>query len=218
MLKTILVGKRASLAATIIAVSYGLLQILWGLQVIPYPGNLYWYFLPSFFLAPAFLMITVSLDILAPPNARVWTITAWLLATINCMMMIMIYSCEPGHLNPSHFNWHTGDIVVMLFEPHTKMISLQYAGGFLVNASTFILAFAFRNCNAKSFFRSLLINGLLLPLLILSYFCPQYYYLTFVSIVTFPLAMVHACRFFSNQKRELYEKQKEAPCVEWLIE
>lgn len=208
MRKIISVGKRSSAIATFITGAYGLLQILWGLHLVPYPGNLYWFFLPLLLLAPAFLIMTVCLDILAHENSRKWTMPAWALATINCMMMIMVYCSEPGHLDPSDFNWKTGDVGLFIFEQHSALLATKYAGFFLISAATFILAFAFRNSNAKWFFRSLLINGLQLPLLLISYFFPHYYYLASVGMITFPLATFHATRFFTMEARKLQKKEK----------
>lgn len=216
MRKIISAGKRSSAIATVIAVAYGLLQMLYGLHIIPYPGNLYWFFLPLLLLAPAFLIMTVCLDILADENSRRWTMPAWGLATINCMMMIMIYGSQPGHLDPSHFNWKTGDMGLLIFKHHTTLLAMKYAGLFLISAATFILAFSF---HAKWFFRSLLLNGLVLPLLIVSYFFPDYYYLASVWMITFPLATFHATRFFTREEKKLQKKEKRmAQPVEWVIQ
>jgi hypothetical protein len=216
MRKIILAGKRSSAIATFISVTYALLQILSALQLIPYPGNLYWFFLPSLLLAPAFLVMTVCLDILVNENARQWTMAAWGFATINCMMMIMVYCYQPGHLDPSEFNWKTGDVGLFIFEHHSTLLAIKYVGFFLISAGTFILAFAFRNSGSKWFFRSLLINGLQLPLLVISYLFPHYYYLASVGMVTFPLATFHATRFFTRKEIKLEKREKrKAQLVDW---
>jgi len=219
MRKIISLGKRSSAIATLIAVAYGILQILFEFPVIPHAHNLSLYFLPLFLLAPAFLVVTVCLDILAPAKLRRWTIAAWGLATINCMMMIMVYCSQPGHLNPSHFNWETGGFNLLVFSHHTSLIAVKYASYLLMSASIFILAFPLRKCSSKWHFRSLLINGLLLPLVIISYFYPHYYYLSSVWLIIFPFTTFQTTSFFRIKERRLQKKEKSVTSpFEWVIQ
>lgn len=219
MRKIISLGKRASATTTIIVVAYGLLQILFEFKSIPHPGNLSWYFLPLLLLAPAFLIITVCLDILAPGKLRLCTIPAWGLATINCMMVIMVYCSEPGQFNPSHYNWETGGLNVQVFSHHTSLIAVKYASYLLMSASAFILAFPLRKCSSKWHFSSLLINGLLLPLIIISYFYPDYNYLSWVWLIIFPFTTFQTTGFFRMKERRLQKKEKRITSpFEWVIQ
>lgn len=219
MRKIIFLGKRASAITTIIVVVYGLLQILFEFKVIPRPGNLSWYFLPLLLLAPAFLIIMVCLDILAPGKLRRWTIPAWGLATINCMMMIMVYCSQPGQLNTSHYNWETGGLNLQVFSHHTSLVAVKYASYLLMSTSAFIIAFPLRKCSSKWHFSSLLINGLLLPLIIISYFYPDYNYLSSVWLIIFPFTTFQTTGFFRMKERRLQKKEKRITSpFEWVIQ
>ena len=217
MRKIISLGKWPSATATIIAAAYGILQILFGLH-LPLPGNLYSLLIPSFLFAPVFLSIMICFDLITPAKSRKWTTIAWVIGTVNCTMITMVYFSQLAHINPSLFNWERGDFRVPLFEHHTAFEAVEYTGYFLISASTFISAFAFRNLNAKRLYRSLLINGILLPILIFSWFYPRYYFLNFLWVVTFPLATLRASQFFNMEERKLGKQEKRmGHPLEWVI-
>src|SRR5665647_3014759 len=218
MRKIISLGKRSSATATIIAAAYGILQILFGLHLIHYPGNLYWFLVPSFLFAPVFLITMICFDLITPAKSRRWTTIAWVLGTVNCTIITMVYFSQLAYINPSLFNWENGDLRVPLFKHHTALEAVEYTECFLISASTFISAFAFRNLNANRLYRSLLINGILLPILIFSWFYPGYYFLNFLWVVTFPFATLRASLFFNMEERKLGKQEKRmGHSVEWVI-
>ena len=208
MKKVIYLGKRFSAISSVIAIPNGLLQILSAVRLIPHPGNLYLFFMPGLLLAPAFLITTMCFDIPAYDSSRKYIITSWILATINCTMLIMVFCSKPGVLNPSSFDWQTGSLGHLVFAHHTTPVMVKYASCILISASTFILAFAFRKRKAKWLFRSLLMNRLMLPLWVVSYIYPKYYFLASPWIVTFPFALFHITRFFTMEERKLQKKVK----------
>jgi hypothetical protein len=218
MRQIISLGNWSSASATIIAVAYGILQILFSLHLIPHPGNLDWFLVPFFLFASVFLITIICFDLLTPAKSRKWTTIAWVLGTANCTMITMVYFSQLAHINPSLFNWQREDLRLPLFEHHTDLQAVKYTWYFLVSASTFISAFAFRNLNAKRLYRSLLISGILLPIFIFSWFYPKYSFLNYVWIATFSLATLHARRFFNKEKKKLEKKEKRmSPSVEWAI-
>src|SRR5665647_277492 len=111
MRKIISLGKRSSATATIIAAAYGILQILFGLHLIPHPGNLYWFLIPSFLFAPVFLITMICFDLISPAKSRRWTTIAWVLGTVNCTMITLVYFSHLAHINPSLCIWESGDSV-----------------------------------------------------------------------------------------------------------
>src|SRR5665647_755272 len=219
MRKIISLGKWSSATATIIAAAYGILQILFGLHLIPRPVNLYSLLIPSFLFAPVFLIAMICFDLITPAKSRKWTTIAWGLGTINCTIITMVYFSHLAHINSSLFNRESEDLrVPPLFEHHTAFEAVEYTVYFLISASTFISAFAFRNLNSKRLYRSLLINGILLPILIFSWFYPRYYFLNFLWMVTFPLATLRASQFFNMEERKLGKQEKRmGHSVEWVI-
>jgi hypothetical protein len=218
MRKTISIGKVSSFVLLIIAVCYGLLQILSSLKLIHYPGNFYWFFAPSLLLAPAFLVTTVCFDILTPDRLRGWTITAWVLATIDCMMIVMVYFSQPGLLNPSHFNWKAADFNVTIFQHHTALIDVKYVHYFLISASTFVLTFGTRKRDIKFFSRGLLLNSLMITALVISYIYKDYYFLLFGWFFIFPFAVFPVNQFFILKQRKLNIGGNIKFPIEWIIQ
>src|SRR5665213_2987268 len=108
MRKIISLGKRSSATATIIVAAYGILQILFGLHLIPYHANLYWFLILSFLFAPVFLITMICFDLITPAKSRRWTTIAWVLGTVNCtiskrveslffmLMLIVLISLQTG--------------------------------------------------------------------------------------------------------------------------
>jgi hypothetical protein len=218
MLKIISLGKRSSIAATVIAVSYGVLQILFSFHFIPHPDNLYWFLIPSLLFAPLFLITVICFDLLTPAQSRKWTTVAWVIGTINCTMITLVYLFQVTSVNRQLFIGEAGHFRVPLLEDHSVLSALEYMAYFLVSASTFVLAFAIKNLNAKQLYRSLLVNGILLPVLIFSWFYPRYHFLNYIWMVTFPLATMQACQFFKVEERELKKKEKRMKGdIEWII-
>jgi hypothetical protein len=218
MRKIISLGKWSSAITTIIAAAYGILQILFGLHLIPNPGNLYWFLVPSFLFAPFFLSTMICFDLITPAKSRKWTTIAWVLGTANCTMITMVYVSQLAHINPSLFNWERGYLRLPLFEHHTALEAIEYTGYFLISASIFISAFSFKNFKSKRLYRSLLISGILLPILIFSWVYPYYYFLNFLWVATFPLATIEASLFFNREESKLEKQEKRmAHPVEWVI-
>ncbi|MGN6247904.1 MAG: hypothetical protein ACTHNG_06080 [Ginsengibacter sp.] len=219
MHKILSIGKYSSLVAAVAGALYGLLQIFFGLHILPHPENLYWFFAPSLLLAVVFLVTTVCLDIVVPQRVRPWTISAWALATINCTVIFMIFCYQPGIMNPAHFDPETGDMGLNLFQLHTTLMAVKYAGFFLTGTSTFLLAFAFRNRQSTWLFRSLLLNVILLPLLMVCRFYPNFFLLTSAFTITFPLATFHLSKYFAAQEKKLQKKEnKILKPLNWVID
>jgi len=79
-------------------------------------------------------------------------------------------------------------------------MSVDCLGYFFMSFSTFFAAFAFRNNNRnKWLYRGLLWNGLLMPILVLAFFYPAFYYAGAVWMITFPLSMINAVKYFQKQ-------------------
>ena len=219
MRKTISIGKVSSFVTVMIAVCYGLMQILSSLHFINYPGNFYWFFAPSLLLAPAFLVTTICFDILTPDRLRRWTITAWVLATIDCTLVLMVYFSQPGLLNPSHFNWKTADFSVMIFQHQTALIEVKYLHYFLISASAFVLSFGTRQRDVTFLSRGFLLSSLMITALVVSYIYRDYYFLLFGWFFIFPFAITPINKYFILELRKFNKigKKMKFP-IEWVIQ
>lgn len=75
-------------------------------------------------------------------------------------------------------------------------MAVDCRGYFFMSLSTFSAAFAFNDEANKWLYRGLLYNGLLMPVLVLAFFFPVFYYVGALWMITFPLAMINAARLF----------------------
>jgi hypothetical protein len=67
-----------------------------------------------------------------------------------------------------------------------------------MSLSTLFAAFAFKNSRHTWLFNGLFWNGALLPVLILAFFYPFFYYIGAIWMFTFPIAMIHTARLFHS--------------------
>ena len=81
------------------------------------------------------------------------------------------------------------DVHVLAFHSKSFLMAVDCLGYFFMSLSTFFTAFAFSN--VKWLFRGLLYNGLLLPVLVLAFFYPVFYYVGALWMITFPVAMMN---------------------------
>ena len=77
-------------------------------------------------------------------------------------------------------------------------MAVDCLGYFFMSFSTLFTAFAFQK-ESKWLYRGLLYNGSLLPVLILAFFYPVFYYAGAIWMITFPLAMINAAKIFKNR-------------------
>lgn len=217
--KTIFIGKKTCEISFLFAFTFGILKILIGLQVIPYPQDLYWLSLPSLFISPAILITTICIDILVRKELRKWTNSAWILATINCIVIIMFYFSQPGLLNPKNLTWSTEPLEKFLFEQPLIPRTIHYYYYILLSTSSLMLAFAFRKIKIKWLFPSLLLHGLFIPFLFLSYLFPQFYWVLFGWLMMLAIVIFNLIKFFKILERKIQESPKgKSEVYPWLID
>lgn len=200
-------------------IAYGILLVLFWMQLIPHPANPGWFFIPSFLLDFLFLITVICLDLVATEKARNWTTIAWTLATANCTMITMGYFLQPGLLNPHHLNWQTGHLGIQGFETRNILVFIEYTNCFLLSASAFICSIAFRSFDTRALHRSLAANGLLLPIFAFCWFYPHYSYLESAWVITFSFANFRATRFFKTAESKLRaQEERIGQPVEWVFQ
>ena len=193
------IGRWSAILATIFAIGYCITEIFSSAKLIPHPQNLYWLFAPSLFLAPAFLITMICLDHSVPVNLKIWTTIGWAFAAIYCTMITIVYFSQLTVVVPAQMQDNIGNKEVLLFDRRTFLMAVDCLGYFFMSLSTLFAAFAFRNYDKnKWLYRGLLWNGLLLPVLILAFFYPVFYYAGALWMITFPLAMINAAKFFKQ--------------------
>jgi len=195
-LKTL--GFWSSILSLIFAIAYCIPQLLSEAKLIPHPQDLYWLFTPSLLLSPSFLIVMICLHYKADETKRLFTSIGVAFAILYCADVSLVYFSQLTVIIPAQLKNNMNEKQVLLFDRRTFLMAIDCLGYFFMSLSTLFAAFAFRFEN-KWLYRGLLFNGMLLPVLILAFFYPVFYYVGALWMVTFPMAMINAGILFSNQ-------------------
>jgi len=193
------IGAWSSLLSLLFALGYCIPQILSEAKLLPHPQDLFWLFLPSLFLAPVFLVTMICLDFSADKTQKIWTTIGWAFAAVYCVMATFVYFTQLTVVVPQQLKGEIDEKHVLIFDRQTFLMAIDCLGYFFMSLSTFFAAFAFKEKN-KWLYRGLLWNGALMPVLVLAFFYPVFYYVGALWMISFPLAMINATRFFSRQQ------------------
>ncbi|MBS1527364.1 MAG: hypothetical protein JST19_17050 [Bacteroidetes bacterium] len=194
-------GYCSAALALFFALAYSVAQLMSTFELIPHPQDLFWLFLPSLFLAPAFLLTMISLHYTADESVKIWTMIGYSFAALYTICACIVYFSQLTVVLPKELNGEVDERYVLIFEPKTFLMAVDCLGYFFMSLSTLFAAFAFREY--KWLYRGMLWNGALLPVLILAFFYPVFYYVGALWMLTFPLAMINAMKYFvvgSNPK------------------
>jgi hypothetical protein len=201
------IGFWSATLAVIFGLGYSVPQILSVAKVIPHPQDLFSMFLPSLFLAPVFLIAMICLHYTADPGLRIWTAIGAAFGILYCTDVSLVYFIQLSVVLPAQMNGDINEKQVLLFENKTFLMALDCLGYFFMSLSTFFAAFAFRKI--KWLYRGLLWNGILMPVLILAFFYPVFYFAGALWMITFPLAMINAATFFRNDPKTKFNTSVE---------
>jgi hypothetical protein len=141
----------------------------------------------------------ICLHYAATASLKVWTNIGVAFAVIYCVDVTLVYFTELTVVLPSQLKGQIDKENVLLFDKSSFLMAVDCLGYFFMSFSTFFSAFAFRK--NTWLYRGLLWNGVLMPVLILAFFYPTFYYIGALWMITFPFAMINAARFFRNDSR-----------------
>jgi hypothetical protein len=187
-------GFWSAMLSLVFGLAYSFSQLLSWLKVIQYPADQFWLFLPSLFLAPAFLITMICLHYRAPMNTSLWSAIGVAFAVIYCTLAAMTYFSQLGSVVPGVVRGEISTAHPLVFKARSYTMAIDCLAYFFMSLSTFFTAFAFRYRDA-GIFRWMLINGLLLFILIPAFFYSFLYYVGSVWLVTFSLSMVYTANF-----------------------
>jgi hypothetical protein len=191
------IGFWSAILSLVFAIGYCIPQLLSTLEILPHPHDLFWLFLPSLFLAPAFLVTMICLHYTAD-RLKIWTAIACAFGLVYCCFATMVYFTELTVVIPQQLKGRTEKIEVLIFDRKTFLMAIDCLGYFFMSLSTFFAAFAFKHNKNKWLYRGLLFNGALMPVLVLAFFYPALYYVGAIWMISFPLAMINAALYFKN--------------------
>ena len=188
------IGFWSATLSVIFGLGYSVPQVLSAMKIIPHPQDLFWLFLPSLFLAPAFLIAMICLNFSVASRLKIWTAIGRDFAVIYCTLVTLVYFSQLTVVLPLEYKGALDEKYLLLFEHKTFLTAIDCLGYFFMSLSTFFAAFAFRK--NTWLYHGLLWNGALMPVLVLAFFYPVFYYAGAVWMITFPVAMISAAKFF----------------------
>ena len=129
-------------------------------------------------------------------------------AVLYCAAVTMVYFTQLTVIVPAQLKGELSDKSVLLFDGKSFLMAIDCLGYFFMSLSTFFSAFAFKE--NKWLFNGLLWNGTLMPVLVLAFFYPAFYYIGASWMITFPLAMIAAVKFFRHDGQTGFKVKKES--------
>ncbi|MDB4905133.1 MAG: hypothetical protein JWQ63_4414 [Mucilaginibacter sp.] len=200
------IGFWSAVFAFIFAAGYDIAQLLSWTHFLQHPHELFWVFLPSLFLAPAFLIVMISLHFMASDQERIWTAIGLCFAVIYCAFATMNYFTQLTVMVPALLKGEINESHVLAFKQGTFMFAIDCLGYFFMSLSTLFAAFAFRD-TYKGLYTWMLLNGSLIIIFIPAYFNPFFYFIGSVWAITFSLAMIKAAKMFRQLKTMPIQKE-----------
>jgi hypothetical protein len=195
-----MIGYWSAWCAAFFACGYSVFQLMSTAGIIPHPQDLFWLFLPSLFLAPAFLITMICLHYVADGDQKIWTAIGVAFATLYAVCISIVYFSQLTVVIPMLLQSSIDETHVLAFVRKSFLMAVDCLGYFFMSLSMFFAALAFRHeAYGKWLYRGLLWTGALLPILILAFFYPFFYYFGALWMVFFPLAMLNAAKFFRRE-------------------
>jgi hypothetical protein len=198
------IGFWSAVLSVFFAIGYCIAQLLSTSKILPYPHDMFWLFLPSLFLASTFVVAMVCLHYSVEANQKIWTALGVAFALLYAPLVSIVYFTQLTVVLPALLRGELNETHVLYFPGRSFLMAVDCLGYFFMSVSTLFAAFAFRkNSKSKWLYRSLLWNGILMPVLMLAFFYPVFYYVGAVWMFTFPLSMVNAAKYFTTKEMEL---------------
>lgn len=203
------IGWWSAFLSLFFAIAYSVPQIFSELKLIPHPQDLIWLFVPSLFLAPAFLVTMICIHFFVDEDVKIWTAIATAFSTLYTICATIVYFTQLTVVIPPLLGNEIDETHVLAFHTKSFLMAIDCLGYFFMSLSTIFAAFAFlKDKNYKWLYRGLLYNGLLLPVLVLAFFYPVFYYVGALWMITFPLAMIQVANLFKkSQELSLHPKK-----------
>jgi hypothetical protein len=111
------IGLWSARSSVVFAIGYSIPQILSAARILPYPHDLFWLFLPSLFLASAFVIAMICLHYSVEENSKIWAALGVAFALMYAPLVSMVYFSQltvvippllKGELNETHVLFFPG--------------------------------------------------------------------------------------------------------------
>lgn len=191
------IGFWSSLAAFAAAAGYGVVQILQLLGVLAFPWDEILIFGFSVCIPVPFVLAMVALHCAVPPQRRIWTHCALVLAAMYAVLVLIVYPTQLALVVPSKLAGATEAVQSLTVSAGTFMWVIDGAGYLLMGLATLFAAGAFAGDHAQRWLRRLLIaNGLIDPVILAVYVLPWLLPLGGLWLITAPGSLWLLARYF----------------------
>ena len=157
--------------------------------------------LPSFFLAPAFVVLMSSIYLYAPEDKKIWGLCGLGFALIYAALITIVYFTQLSFVLPNLIKGEAEKVAPFLFiGSDSFMFGLDVLGYGFMSLATLFSAFVFAGTRLRNWVRYfMLANGLLAPLIPLEMFWPALIYPAGLWIITFPGATILLAILFKQE-------------------
>lgn len=203
------IGRPAAILAAIFAATYSVFALLSVFMLIPHPYDLFWQFLPSFLLAIVFVITIVCLHYSVKAENKIYTAIATAFAVVYCVCVTIVYFTQLAVVVPAQLQHKIDDNHLLAFSDGSFMVAVDCIGYGMMSLTTLFAAIAIKRVGRnKWLYRSLLCNGLLTPFVITAFFVPAFLAIGALWMITLPMSMINAAKFFSKEKFEFQRQAK----------
>jgi hypothetical protein len=156
---------------------------------------------PSLLLAPAFLVLMVSVHHAVADDRKIWTHAAVAFATIYAALVSLNYFVQLTLVVPHLMRGDVESVRFLLFTPFDSFIySVDILGYSFMSLATLFAAFAFTGRGLERMARRFLVaNGLLIPFIALQIYYHPLIYIAALWAITFPSATITLALHFRRE-------------------
>lgn len=194
------IGFWSSLAAFATAAGYSIVQILQLLGVLAFPWDEILIFGFSIGIPVPFVLAMVALHHSVPPERRIWTHCAIVLAAMYAVLVTIVYPTQLALVVPSKLAGAAEAVRGLTVSAGTFMWVIDGAGYVLMGLATLFAAGAFAGDHSQRWLRRLLIaNGLIDPVIIAVYVLPWLLPVGGLWIITAPGSLWLLAKYFRQR-------------------
>lgn len=193
------IGRWSAALSAIFGMAYILPQIAVAMGMIPSPWDLISLFVPSLFLASAFLVLMVSVCNYATQDRKVWGQIGAAFAVAYAVLVSFVYFVELTVVIPKFIQGRGDEVALLLFDPGSFMQAVDGLGYGFMSLSALFAAQVFDGAGLIRWTRwALRAHGLLAPAILLSVMYPALIAIGVLWIITFPVSAILLYKVFSR--------------------
>jgi hypothetical protein len=184
-----IIGFWSSLCTTILSIIYIVPQLVIGIEMPSSPTDLILILGPSFFLAPSFLIMMISVYYIAPVSKKIWSHIGIVFATGYFVFVTIVYFVGLTIQLPHTITGDMEQYELLKYEPKSFMTAIDALGYASMSIGMLFSSRVFAGTKLQLMIRhSFLATGILAPIILLTQIEPNIAYIGALWIISFPLS------------------------------